>query len=131
MSYRKKIFERIEWNVFSKGNLEKSFSSEAVIKMKMVGKEEIHTAEEGVGPVDALFTALFRGVKQVYPEADQIKLVDYHVSYPGHNGKGTAGEVRVTLKMARGLKMVNIPIVSANILEATFQGMVESFEKLL
>jgi 2-isopropylmalate synthase len=52
--------------------------SEAMVKVR-VGKEVIHTAAEGNGPVNALDQALRKALLQFYPSLAQVKLIDYKV----------------------------------------------------
>jgi len=126
--------ERAEWNVYSSGNKNSAGTSLASIKIKMKGFVEIYTAEEGVGPVDALGRALFKAVRQTRPEVDEIQLVDFSVTYS--NGKkgtasGTAAEVVVSVDFARNGKLFKFVEVSENILEAVFKTLVRGIEAVL
>jgi len=47
---------------------------EATIMLRANGKE-MHEAETGVGPVDALAKVLKKSLKSIFPEIDQVKLM--------------------------------------------------------
>ena len=88
--------------------------SEATIKVR-VGKEPVHTAGEGDGPVNALDTALRKALEKFYPAINKVRLVDYkvRVSTDGQEIWGTIG-------------------VSENIIQASWEALVDSVEyKLL
>lgn len=52
--------------------------SEATVKIRVRGEEHLAVGE-GVGPVDALDSALRSAIRQFYPELDHIVLNDYRV----------------------------------------------------
>ena len=53
-------------------------TAEATVKVS-VGGEEIHTAAEGNGPVNAFDVALRKALSAFYPVVDEVHLVDYKV----------------------------------------------------
>ena len=40
---------------------------------------EMHEAETGTGPVDALAKVLKKSLKSIFPEIDEIKLIDFSI----------------------------------------------------
>ena len=49
---------------------------EATIMVRANGRE-MHEADTGVGPVDALAKVLKKSLKSLFPEIDQVKLIDF------------------------------------------------------
>lgn len=99
-------------------------SSEAVIKMT-VGEHEVHTAAEGNGPVNALDNALRKALNDFFPEIKNMHLTDYKVRVL--DGKdGTGAVVRVLVETGDGRKTWGTVGVSSNIIEASWQALVDS-----
>ncbi len=100
--------------------------SEATIKVLVEG-EQVHTAAEGVGPVNALDKALRKALINFYPEIKDIYLIDYKVRVL--NGKdGTAARVRVLIETGNGQESWGTVGVSSNIIEASWQALVDSIQ---
>lgn len=99
-------------------------SSEAVIKMT-VGDREVHTAAGGNGPVNALDNALRKALNDFFPEIDKIKLNDYKVRVLDEK-EGTGALVRVLVETGNGIKSWGTVGVSSNIIEASWQALVDS-----
>lgn len=98
--------------------------SEAVIKMT-VGDHEVHTAAEGNGPVNALDNALRKALNDFFPEIEHMHLADYKVRVL--EGKdGTGAVVRVLVETSDGQKTWGTVGVSCNIIEASWQALVDS-----
>lgn len=98
--------------------------SEAVIKMK-VKDEVVHTAAEGNGPVNALDNALRKALEEVYPDVKQMKLNDYKVRVLNEKA-GTEALVRVLIETGDGRHTWSTVGVSTNIIEASWQALVDS-----
>ncbi|HHX86797.1 MAG TPA: citramalate synthase, partial [Firmicutes bacterium] len=100
--------------------------SEATIKV-CVGKQQVHTAAEGNGPVNALDNALRKALEKIYPELKKIKLIDYKVRVL--DGKdGTGSKVRVLIESRDDHKSWGTVGLSHNIIEASWQALVDSLE---
>ncbi len=98
--------------------------SEAVIKMT-VGDHEVHTAAEGNGPVNALDNALRKALNDFFPAIKEMHLADYKVRVL--EGKdGTGSMVRVLVETTDGKKNWGTIGVSPNIIEASWQALVDS-----
>ncbi len=105
--------------------------SEATIMLEVDGKVE-HTASVGDGPVDAMNNALRKALVHFYPVLDQVRLLDFKVRILPE-GKGTAAVVRVIILSGdrEGREWSTVG-VSENILEASWQALVDAIEyKLL
>ena len=105
-------------------------SSEATVQVKVGGKIE-HTAAEGNGPVNALDNALRKALEQFYPHLKEMKLFDYKVRVlPA--GKGTASMTRVLIESGDKSGRWGTVGVSDNIIDASYQALVDAIQyKLL
>ncbi len=100
--------------------------SEAMVKVK-VGKEIIHTAAEGNGPVSALDQALRKALLQFYPSLSTVKLVDYKVRIL-EESVGTGSSVRVLIEFSDGVDEWRTVGSSTNIIEASWLALADSLE---
>jgi 2-isopropylmalate synthase len=104
--------------------------SEATIKVLVRGKEE-HTASEGDGPVNALDNALRKALERFYPDLKSMILTDFKVRVIDAT-QGTAAKVRVLIESKDKKDEWGTVGVSENIIEASWQALVDSIEyKLL
>ena len=109
-----------------------SIVSEATVKVQVNGVEEL-TAAEGDGPVNALDVALRKALMPFFPVLEKIKLIDYKVRVlPGNKDSGTAAKVRVLVESTDGKNVWGNVGVSTNIIEASYEALIDSIEyKLL
>jgi 2-isopropylmalate synthase len=98
--------------------------AEATVQIEVDGHVE-HTAALGNGPVNALDVALRKALEKFYPELKEMHLVDYKVRVLGGES-GTATKVRVLLETADATGRWGTVGVSANILEASYQALVDA-----
>ena len=108
---------------------ESSIYSEAVVKVKVNGTVE-HTAAEGHGPVDALDCALRKALEHFYPALKDMYLIDYKVRVLDST-EGTAAKVRVYIESKAGDMTWGTVGVSENIIEASWQALVDRITWLL
>lgn len=101
-----------------------SVTSEAVIKMK-VGNEVVHTAAEGKGPVGAIDNALRKVLERFYPAIKDMYISDFKVRILD-GSYGSESFVRVILETSNGKSSWGTLGVSANIVEASWQALVDS-----
>jgi 2-isopropylmalate synthase len=95
---------------------------EAVLKGSRV---ETHTAASGVGPVNALDNALRKALNVYYPRLNEMRLVDFKVRVlPA--GRATASKVRVLIESTDGKDTWGTVGVSENIIEASWQALIDS-----
>jgi 2-isopropylmalate synthase len=100
--------------------------SQATIKIS-VGQEEELTAAEGNGPVNALDNALRKALIKFYPRINEMHLVDFKVRIL-EGSEGTAAKVRVLLDSMDGDEVWSTVGVSANIIEASWNALVDSIQ---
>ena len=103
--------------------------AEASIRVAVDGQEE-HTAAEGNGPVHALDRALRKALERFYPEIRQVRLVDYKVRVLDADA-ATAAKVRVLIQSTDGRRTWGTVGVSENVVEASWQALVDSLEYVL
>jgi 2-isopropylmalate synthase len=126
----KKFFELEGFRVVIEKQSEKKITSEAIIKIKVKGTKE-HTAAEGDGPVNALDNALRKALKDFYPTLSKMHLSDFKVRVLDEKS-GTAARVRVLIQSQDEKDTWSTIGVSENIIEASWQALVDSIEyKLL
>lgn len=98
----------------------------ATIKVAVNG-QNILAAAEGNGPVAALDAALRKALVNFYPQLAAFELTDYKVRIlNGHTG--TAAKTRVLVESRNGQLRWTTVGVSTNILEASYQAVVEGLE---
>jgi 2-isopropylmalate synthase len=99
---------------------------EATIKIHVGGERIISTAE-GNGPVNAMDAALRQAIVSKYPHLADIELVNYKVRILDEN-KGTGAVTRVLLDASDGDDTWGSIGVSENIIEASWEALVDSIE---
>lgn len=98
----------------------------ATIKIAVNG-QNILEAAEGNGPVAALDAALRKALLNFYPQIAAFELTDYKVRIlNGHTG--TAAKTRALVESGNGHQRWTTVGVSTNILEASYQAVVEGLE---
>ncbi|MDR2848930.1 MAG: citramalate synthase, partial [Verrucomicrobiota bacterium] len=100
--------------------------SEATVKVKVGGVTEL-TAGEGAGPVDALNAALRQALTRFYPEIANIALTDYRVRILDPQ-EATRAVTRVLIESGDGTRQWGTVGVSENIIEASWQALLDSIE---
>lgn len=98
----------------------------ATIKVAVNGRDMLEVAE-GNGPVSALDKALRKALMNFYPEIADFQLVDYKVRILD-GGSGTSAKTRVLVESRNGKERWTTVGVSSNILEASYQAIVEGIE---
>jgi 2-isopropylmalate synthase len=93
----------------------------------IVNNERILEAAEGNGPVSALDEALRKALREFYPEIANFQLTDYKVRILD-GGAGTSAKTRVLVESSNGRERWSTVGVSGNILEASYQAVVEGIE---
>ena len=115
--------------IVEKRGREEPCISEATIKVK-VGDETELTAGEGHGPVDALNAALRAALTRFYPEIADIALTDYRVRILDPK-LATRAMTRVVIESGDGKSQWGTVGVSENIIEASWQALLDSVEHKL
>jgi 2-isopropylmalate synthase len=126
----KKFFDLLGFRVIVEKREDNRLISEATIKLKVKGHLE-HTASEGDGPVNALDNALRKALRGIYPALSKMHLTDFKVRVLDAKS-GTAAKVRVLIQSQDESDTWTTIGVSENIIEASYQALVDSIEyKLL
>jgi 2-isopropylmalate synthase len=129
LGYRQEFFELKGFQVHcdmlqsTKGQYSNAL---ATIKVAVNGKDILEAAE-GNGPVSALDVALRKALQNFYPEIAKFQLTDYKVRILD-SGAGTSAKTRVLIESSNGQQRWTTVGVSSNILEASYQAVVEAIE---
>jgi len=103
--------------------------SEATIMVEGPDGAVEHTAAQGNGPVNALDRALRKALTKFYPQLEKMELHDYKVRVLGGGGDGgTAATVRVLIESGDEQDRWGTVGVSPNVIEASWQALVDSIE---
>ncbi|WP_135554231.1 citramalate synthase [Paenibacillus cymbidii] len=125
----KEIFKLESFKILVEKNAASAVVSEAIVKLKVHG-ETVYTAAEGNGPVNALDSALRKALLQFYPAIQEMHLSDYKVRVLDEKD-ATAAKVRVLIESTGFGSTWNTVGVSENMLEASWQALVDSFRYAL
>ncbi len=98
----------------------------ATVKVGVNGKNILEAAE-GNGPVSALDAALRKALVNFYPALGDFQLTDYKVRILD-GGAGTSAKTRVLVESSNGHQRWTTVGVSTNIIEASYQAVVEGLE---
>jgi 2-isopropylmalate synthase len=123
--YYKEYFKLLSYRVIdNKVGEDQPPTPEASIRVK-VGLHEVHTAALGNGPVDALYNAMLKALVRFYPRLTEMRLEDYKVRVlPGMGG--TSAKVRVNIESRDAHDWWGTVGVSADIIEASWQALVDA-----
>ena len=124
------FFDLIGFRVIVESRGDGKLVSEATIKVKVNGVLE-NTVGEGDGPVNALDQALRKALTKFYPSLRDVKLTDFKVRVLDAK-EGTAAKVRVLIESRDKKDSWGTVGVSENIIEASWEALVDSIDyKLL
>src|SRR3954447_16340687 len=101
-----------------------AFTTEATVKV-WVGDDRRMATAEGNGPVDALNGALRKVIGEEFPQLSRVHLTDYKVRILD-TAKGTGAVTRVLLDSTDGDRSWSTIGVSENIIEASWQALLDS-----
>ncbi len=120
------LFRLESFRVITEKRADGQVETEATIKIWVDGRRYVRTAE-GNGPVNALDRALRDAIGELHPHLAEIELVDYKVRIlDSHHGTGAV--TRVLLDSADGPDAWGSIGVSENIIEASWEALVDSLE---
>ncbi len=122
----KPLFRLESFRVIVEKRADGQVETEATIKIWVGGRRFVRTAE-GSGPVNALDRALREAIGELHPELARIELADYKVRIlDSHQGTGSV--TRVLLDTSDGQASWGSIGVSENIIEASWEALVDSLE---
>jgi 2-isopropylmalate synthase len=122
----KQFFKLESFRVIMEKREDGRVMTEATVKIHVGGRRLIATAE-GNGPVNALDRAIRIAIGRSFPALKDIELTDYKVRVLDEK-KGTAAVTRVLIETSDGEKTWGTIGVSENIIEASWQALVDSIE---
>ena len=122
---QRRYFTLLGFSVINqKTDMDQPLQAEATIRLE-VGGDMVHTAALGDGPVNALDNALRKALTQFYPSLSEMWLDDYRVRVMASD-HGTGARVRVLIESRDGQSEWGTVGVSHDILEASWQALVDS-----
>ena len=120
------LFELESFRVVTEKRADGRVETEATIKVKVDGERYLRVAE-GNGPVNALDRALRGAIADRYPHLADIELTNYKVRILDES-HGTGAVTRVLLDSFDGEREWGTIGVSENIIEASWEALVDSLE---
>jgi 2-isopropylmalate synthase len=122
----KPLFKLESFRVVTEKRAGGQVETEATIKVEVDGERYVRVAE-GNGPVNALDKALRDAIAGRYPHLADIELTNYKVRILDE-AHGTGAVTRVLLDSADGEREWGTTGVSENIIEASWEALVDSLE---
>jgi len=122
----KPLFRLESFRVITEKRAGREVETEATIKVEVDGRRYVRVAE-GNGPVNALDRALRGAIADRYPHLAEIELTNYKVRILDE-AHGTGAVTRVLLDSADGSREWGTVGVSENIIEASWEALVDSLE---
>ncbi len=124
------FFDLVEFKVIVNEPCVNAVNSSVIIKVR-VADQEVLTVAEGDGPVNALDKAARKALERLYPAIGEIRLTDYKVRVLDSD-KASAAKVRVLVESTDGRESWTTIGVSTDIINASWQALVDAMEyKLL
>lgn len=131
LGLHRRFFDLIGFRIIVEEKKQHGVPVEATIMLKTPNGHVEHTAAIGSGPVNSLDNALRKALTKYYPQLKDVKLHDYKVRVL-EAGKGTSAKVRVLIESGDAKNRWGTVGMSENIIEASWQALVDSIEyKLL
>ena len=121
------FFEHLGFRIIIEKFSDHTIRSEATVKVTTPDGATTHTAADGDGPVNALDTALRKALEQFYPALQKVRLMDYKVRVLDTKA-GTGSKVRVLIEASDGEMSWRTVGVSENIISASCEALLDSFE---
>ncbi|MCK5528834.1 MAG: citramalate synthase, partial [Kiritimatiellae bacterium] len=112
--------------IIDKRNKDESCVTQASVKVR-VGDDVEHTVAEGDGPVDALNHALRKALTRFYPSIADVALKDFKVRILDPQ-EATAAITQVLIESGDGQEVWGTVGVSDNLIEASWEALVDSVE---
>jgi 2-isopropylmalate synthase len=99
---------------------------EATVTLR-AGDQEMHEADLGVGPVDALANVLKKSLGQLFPDIATVRLLDFKVRLiEGHIG--TSSQIEVEIVFSDGRSFWKVTSVDDNVNLASFRVLLDGYE---
>jgi 2-isopropylmalate synthase len=120
------LFRLESWRVIVEQRADGPTLTEATIKI-WVGDERYVSTAEGNGPVNALDAALRAAITETHPHLRDIELTNFKVRILDET-KGSDAVIRVLVDSSDGRRSWGAIGVSTNLIEASWNALVESLE---
>ncbi len=120
------LFRLESWRVIVEKRADGKVETEATIKIWVAGERYVRTAE-GNGPVHALDRALREAIGETHPHLRDIELVNFKVRILDE-AKGSDAVTRVAVDSSDGQDVWGSMGVSTNLIEASWDALVDSLE---
>ncbi len=127
MGTYKPAFELVKYHTIVEKRATGDLVTEATVKLVRPDGVTEHVVGEGDGPVNALDAALRKSLENFYPGIKDVHLIDYKVRVVNARA-GTAARVRVIIESRDKSSIWGTVGVSENIIEASWQALVDSVE---
>jgi 2-isopropylmalate synthase len=122
-------FELVDFMALVESRQGRGLLAEATVKLRIDGEVYL-TAAEGDGPVNALDLAMRKALVPNYPQLANVHLSDFKVRILSED-RGTAASTRVLIDSTDGHRKWTTVGSSANIIEASWTALTESYEYAL
>lgn len=99
---------------------------EATVTLR-AGDQEMHEADLGVGPVDALANVLKKSLGQLFPAIPKVRLLDFKVRLIEGN-IGTSAQIEVNIAFSDGKTLWRVSSVDDNVNLASFRALLDGYE---
>ncbi len=106
--------------------IDNGIDPEATVQIEANGRV-IHEASTGNGPVDALAKVLKKSLIPLFPEIEDVTLIDYQANIIDAR-RGTSTDVEVTIIFTDGNEVWKVYSLSENINHASFKVLIDGFE---
>jgi 2-isopropylmalate synthase len=123
----KPSFELVKYHTIVEKRASGEMVTEATVKLIRPDGVTEHVVGEGDGPVNALDAALRKSLVNFYPGIKDVHLIDYKVRVVNAKA-GTAARVRVIIESRDKSSMWGTVGCSENIIDASWQALVDSVE---
>jgi 2-isopropylmalate synthase len=127
MGTYKPCFELVKYHTIFEKRATGELLTEATVKLIRPDGVTEHVVGEGDGPVNALDAALRKSLVNFYPGIKEVHLIDYKVRVVNAKA-GTAARVRVIIESRDKSSIWGTVGCSENIIEASWQALVDSVE---
>ncbi len=127
MGTYKPSFELVKYHTIVEKRATGDMVTEATVKLVRPDGVTEHVVGEGDGPVNALDAALRKSLENFYPGIKDVHLIDYKVRVVNAKA-GTAARVRVIIQSRDKSSIWGTVGCSENIIEASWQALVDSVE---
>ena len=127
MGTYKPAFELVKYHTIVEKRATGDLVTEATVKLVRPDGVTEHVVGEGDGPVNALDAALRKSLENFYPSIKDVHLIDYKVRVVNARA-GTAARVRVIIESRDKNSIWGTVGCSENIIEASWQALVDSVE---